>query len=388
MSVETIRYIGMDIHKHFVMIVGIDANHEVVLTPRRVSTKQLGDWATKHLTQRDEVIMEATTNVWVLHDLVCLHVKKVTVVHPFHVKIITGSFVKTDKKDALALARLLVTKLAPAIWIPPQHVRELRSLIAHRKHLVKQRTAAKNRLQGIIFRYNLTAPTGDLYAQINREWWYAQELSPIEVLRIRQDLQTLDFFTQQIEDVESLIAQLSITDKWAEAMACVMQLPGVALVSAMTILSAIGDIARFATAKKLSGYAGLGTRIHASGATFSSGKITKQGRTELRQVLIEVAWAAVQNSTIWRGRYQKLAHKKGSQKAIVAIARRILVTIWHVWQKREQYNDTKIDAIQRKFTRWAYTYKLARSHGYTAKQFTEMMLSKIKLKTPILAVAQ
>lgn len=66
----------------------------------------------------------------------------------------------------------------------------------------------------------------------------------------------------------------------------------------------------------------------------------------------------------------------------------ILVTIWHVWQKREQYNDTTIDTIQRKFTRWAYGYKLARSHGYTAKQFTEMMLSKIKLKTPILAVAQ
>lgn len=99
MSVETTRYIGMDIHKHFVMIVGVDANHEVVLTSRRVSTKQLGDWAKKNLTETDEVIMEATTNVWVLHDLVCPHVKKVTVVHPFHVKIITGSFVKTDKKD-------------------------------------------------------------------------------------------------------------------------------------------------------------------------------------------------------------------------------------------------------------------------------------------------
>lgn len=332
--------------------------------------------------------MEASINVWALHDLVCPHVKKVTVVHPFHVKIITSSFVKTDKKDALALSRLLVTKLAPAIWIPPQHVRELRSLIAHRKHLVKQRTTAKNRLQGIIFRYNLTVPAGDLYAQVNHKWWGTQDLSSIEALRIRQDLQTINFFTQQIEDVESLIAQLSITEEWAEAMACVMQLPGVALVSAMTILSAIGEIERFPTAKKLSGYAGLTTRIHASGTTFSSGKITKQERTKLRQVLIEVAWAAVQNSTIWRERYQKFAHKKGSQKAIVAIARRILVTIWHVWQQREQYDDTTVEAIQRKFTRWAYSYKLARSYGYTAKQFKEKMLSEIMLQTPVLAVAQ
>lgn len=130
-----------------------------------------------------------------------------------------------------------------------------------------------------------------------------------------------------------------------------MQLPGIALVNGMAILSAIGDIKHFASAKKLSGYAGLGTRIHASGTTFSSGKITKQGRTELRQVLIEVAWVAVQNNSLWRQRYQKIAQKRESQKAIVAIARRILVTIWHVWHKKELYKDTMIKAIERKFTR-------------------------------------
>ncbi|GAB5492675.1 MAG: hypothetical protein Phog2KO_28900 [Phototrophicaceae bacterium] len=108
-----------------------------------------------------------------------------------------------------------------------------------------------------------------------------------------------------------------------------------------------------------------------------SGKITKQGRTELRQVLIEVAWVAVQNNSLWRQRYQKIAQKRESQKAIVAIARRILVTIWHVWHKKELYKDTMIKAIERKFTRWAYTHRLARSHGYTAKQFTELILRNI-----------
>lgn len=321
------RYIGMDIHKHFVMVVGIDEDHQIVLPPRRVSTKQLDQWAATHLDATDKVVMEATTNVWVLHDLVRDHVATVTVVHPFHVKIITASFVKTDKNDALALAKLLATKLAPAIWVPPKHVRELRSLITHRKHLVKQRTAAKNRLQGTIFRYNLVPPQGDLYAEMNRSWWYSQTLSPIEQLRIRQDLQAIDFFTQQLQEVEHLIAQLSIDEKWIDAMACVMQLPGVALVSAMTVLSAVGDIQRFPTSKKLAGYAGLGTRIRASGTSFYSGKITKQGRSELRQILIEVAWAAVQNSPIWRQRYQKIAHRRGTQKAIVAIARKILVNV-------------------------------------------------------------
>lgn len=314
-----------------------------------------------------------------LYDIISPFVASVTVVHPFHAKVISSSFVKTDKKDALALAKLLATKLAPAIWIPPQHVRELRSLITHRKHLIKQRTAAKNRLQGIIFRYNLTPPQGELYAQKQRVWWDNLSLNAVEQLRIRQDLQTIDFFNQQLVETETLIAQLSITEEWIEGMACTIQLPGVSLVSAMTVLSAVGDITRFQCADKLVGYAGLGARVHASGMTYQTGKITKQGRTELRQVLIEVAWAAVQNSGLWRQRYQKLAHKKGSQKAIVAVARRILVTIWHVWVKREQYRDTTLDAIERKYTRWAYKYRLARSQGLTAKQFTASMMQKIKL---------
>jgi transposase len=387
MTTEPLRYIGMDIHKHFVMVVGIDADHQVILTPRRVSTKQLENWAMIHLKSTDQVVMEATTNVWVLHDLVRPHVSSVTVVHPFHVKIITASFVKTDKKDALALAKLLASKLAPAIWIPPMHVRELRSLISHRRHLIKQRTAAKNRLQGTIFRHNLVTPEGDLYSEPNRAWWHSQALGPIEQLRIRQDLQAIDFFTQQTQEVEQLIAELSMAEEWVDAMACVIQLPGVALVSAMTILSSIGTIQRFESADKLAGYAGLGTRIHASGASYHSGKITKQGRRELRHILIEVAWAAVQNSEIWRQRYQKIAQRRGSQKAIVAIARRILVVVWHVWQKQEPSRDTTPEAIQRKYTRWAYTHRLARSHGFTAKQFSELMMSKINLTSAPQAVA-
>ena len=103
--------------------------------------------------------MEATTNVWALYDLVAPHVDEVTVVHPFHVKVIATSLVKTDKRGTLALAKLSAAKLAPGIWIPPIH--ELRPLITHRQHLIKQRTAAKNRLQGVIFRNNPYAQLSD-----------------------------------------------------------------------------------------------------------------------------------------------------------------------------------------------------------------------------------
>ena len=98
----------------------------------------------------------------------------------------------------------------------------------------------------------------------------------------------------------------------------------------MTVLSAIGDIERFPTAKKLVGYAGLGARIHASGQTHKSGGITKQGRKELRTVLIEAAWITIRYDRHWQGQFERLAHRIGRHKAIVAIARKLLVVIWIV----------------------------------------------------------
>ncbi|NIN66898.1 MAG: transposase, partial [Anaerolineae bacterium] len=90
--------------------------------------------------------MEATANAWYIHDLLEPLVGRVVVAHPYHVKLITASFIKTDKRDTLALARLLAAGLIPTVWVPPRHVRELRALVVHRQRLISQRSAAKNRL--------------------------------------------------------------------------------------------------------------------------------------------------------------------------------------------------------------------------------------------------
>lgn len=380
MSQDTTRFIGMDIHKQYVMVGGVTHDHQVVLLPRRVSTKQLAKWAAAHLLPTDRVVMEATTNVWVLHDLVAPHVAEVTVVHPFHVKVIAASLVKTDKRDTLALAKLLAAKLAPTIWIPPTYVRELRSLIVHRQHLIKQRTMAKNRLQGVIFRHNLPTPEGDPYAPSNRDWWGTQPLSAVEQLRVQQDLQTIDFLSHQLNAVDQELAQLSLSSHWAPLTPFLIQLPGIALISAMTILSAIGDIHRFETPDKLVGYAGLGARVHASGKTFQTGGITKQGRAELRSTMIEVAWTAVKVSDKWRAIYHRLSQQIGKLKAIVAVARRLLVVIWHVLTKREADRSADPHAVHRAFLHWGSQYRLARTQRLTRHAFAQLMLERVGLQ--------
>jgi hypothetical protein len=133
-----------------------------------------------------------------------------------------------------------------------------------------------------------------------------------------------------ITEVETEINRLSLAEPWAELTPYLLQLPGIGLITAMTILSAIGEIERFPTAKKLVGYAGLGAKVHSSGQTHRTGGITKQGRKELRRVLIEAAWTTVRYDPYWHELFEALAYPIGREKAIVAIARKLLVVVWHV----------------------------------------------------------
>ncbi len=105
------------------------------------------------------------------------------------------------------------------------------------------------------------------------------------------------------------------------------------MLTAVTILSAIGDIRRFPTAKQLVGYAGLGARVHASGMTYSTGRITKSGRKELRWAMVQVARQAVAHHPHFKVEYERLSVRIGTKKAIVAVARKLLMVVWQVLTK-------------------------------------------------------
>ncbi|MGB9887954.1 MAG: IS110 family transposase [Moorellales bacterium] len=253
------RFVGLDLHKHFVVVAVVDVHQQVVLQPRRISLDDFPAWAAAHLGPDDAVVLEATGNTWYVYDLLAPLVGRCVVANPLQVKWIAHAAVKTDKHDAVRLAKLLAANLIPEVGVPPPHVRELRALLAHRRALVKQRTAIKNRLHSALHRQQINPPTGDPFAAHNREWWLALDLSPTERLRVRQDMATLDHVEQQL-DAE--LARLSTQPPWSEVMPFLIQIPGLALLSAMTILAAVGDISRFPSPKHLVAYAGLAPPKH------------------------------------------------------------------------------------------------------------------------------
>ena len=373
------RFVALDVARSSVMVAAVDARQQVVLKPRRVAVDELERWSREHLTGTDAVVLEATANAWHLHDQLRPLVASVTVCHPLLVKLIAAARVKTDRRDALNLARLLAAGLIPAVWVPPVEVRELRALVSHRQRLVRQRNQARNRLHGVLHRHNLFPPAGTPFAAGQRAWWEGLDVAPSEKLRVRQDLALLDSLEPLIREVDAELARLSTREPWAGQLAFLVQLPGVGLQTAMVVLAAIGDITRFPAASKLVGYAGLGASVSASGQAQRTGGITKQGRRELRAALVEAAWVAVQVHPYWKQVFARLERRIGRSKAIVAVARKLLVVIWHVLSARVADRQADPAKVALKMMTWAWKIGAEQRAGLTPGQFVRRELTRLRL---------
>ncbi len=374
------RYLALDVHKHYVVIGGVNAQQQIVMPPRRFDFGEWAVWSAKHLRPTDALVLEATTNTWTFYDQIAPLVGRCVVAHPGLVKVIASARVKTDNRDVLHLARALAANLIPEVWVPPLEVRELRALLAHRRRLVKMRTMTRNRLNSVIHRYNLTPPRGELFTTPKyRTWWSGLNVSPTEKLRIRQDLATLDHLEPEIAEVGEELHRLSTVSPWVEQTPYLMQLPGFGIIVAMTVLAAVGDITRFPSAKKLVGYAGLGASVHASGETHRTGGITKSGRKDLRWIMVEAARIAVLYHEYWKCEYARLEKRLGSNKAIVVIARKLLVVVWHVLTDHEADRHVTPQKVADKFLWWSRFLGDEKRGGLTSRQFIRLQLMRLKM---------
>jgi transposase len=346
------RFIGLDIHKHYLVAVAVDADLNRLFGPRRVGYADLETWIRKTLTPQDAVVIEMTTNTWQIYDELLPHVHSVTVVHPPHVALITRSQVMTDKIAALNLARLLAKGLLVSIWVPPQDVRDLRALIAQRRKMVSLSTQARNRLHAVLHSRHILPPEGNLFSAEKRDWWRGLSLPAAVQVQIENNLDTLQFAQKQIERIEAVLTELAAKD---ERVGLLAQLPGFGLLTILACLAAVGDITRFPTAKQLVGYSGLGARIHDSGQTTRSGRITKAGRKDLRAALVEAAQVAANTHPHWQAELARLEPRLGRNKAIVAIARKLLVAAWHVLSGEAPYRHSDPLRIARKLANFAFT---------------------------------
>jgi transposase len=245
-------------------------------------------------------------------------------------------------------------------------------------------TQAKNRLHAVLHRHHLLPPEGDLFTPGKHDWWLSLEVSPIERVRIQSDLDTLVFAHSQITLLEEVLIALAAQD---ERVLLLIQLPGIGLITAMTLLAAIGDVSRFPTAKKLVGYAGIGTRVHDSGQSRRTGRITKAGRRDIRAAMVEAAHTASRTHPHWKAELARLEPRIGHNKTIMAIARKLLVAVWHVLTEGCADRFAEPDRVARKLLQHAYRLgKANRPEGQTVAEFVRHQLDRIGLGADLTAI--
>jgi len=385
---ESTRFVGLDVHRRYATVAAVDSKQQVVLTARRIDFNDFDEWVRKHLRRTDVVTLEATSNAWHLYDMLVPLVASVTVANPIQVALIAKARVKTDPRDALTLARLLAVGMLPSVWVPPVEVRELRALGGHRRRLIKQRTQARNRLRAVLYTHNLFPPAGEAFGPANRPWWEGLDLPASEKLRVRHDLSILDSLEPLVKGVEAELVRQSSLAPWAEQAAYLVQLPGIGVHNAMLLLAAIGDIARFDAPHKLVGYAGLGASVHSSGEEHYGGRITKQGRRDIRCTMVESAWVAVGVHPYWKELFERLAVRVGRPKAIVAIARKLLVVVWHVLAKQVADREAVAEQVAGKFLEWSWKLGRVNRDGLTSGAFIRRELCRLRLGDKVTAISR
>jgi transposase len=282
-------------------------------------------------------VIESMNGARFVHDTLERAGWDVAIADAVKVKGLAPLAAKTDRIDARVLAELARRDLVPAIWLPDPTVRAERERARFRLHLVRHRTALKNRIHATLIAFGHPVPVSDLFGVSGRELLAGLDIPEPWASTLRRSLVHVDALDRDIGACEAELRRLGADHPDIPLLTTV---PGIAWVLGYTIASEIGDIARFASPKKLAGYTGLCPYVRQSGGRDDRGPLAKNGPKYLRWALIEAATHAARHPA-YRERYERtkrrLGKQRGSKVARVDVARQLATAIWHMLTKREPF---------------------------------------------------
>jgi transposase len=330
-----VRGFGLDVHRDFceVAIAENDVVRSAGQIPTRVEALELFAGS---LVPGDIVALEATSGSDKIVSLLQAHGVRVIVANTRKLKSITEAKAKTDRLDARALAKLLVSGLLDEVWTPDERTRTLRRLTNRRERIVRARTRAKNEAHGVLGR-NLCErpPVTDAFGKAGRRWLAKLELPVDERLTLDGCLRQIDFLELEVTALDREIAKHALA--WPEILR-LMTVPGVNVQTAATFMASVGDIRRFSSPGKLVSYLGLDPRVRQSGnGPTRHGRISKAGASEARHMLGEVAWKVTMTPGPMRAFFERVRARRGPQIAATATARKLVVLFWHLLTRDEDY---------------------------------------------------
>lgn len=329
------RAIGLDVHKHFAEVAVVQPGHGIVERKRiSVTPAELREFASG-LRPDDAVVLEASFNTWAVAELLSQHAGRVVVSNPMRTRAIASAKVKTDQVDAGILAQLLAADFIPPVWVPDRATRQLRRMVSQHRGLVAQATQLRNRIHAILNRNLVDCPLTDAFGRSGRRWLAQVRLPMAERRELDRLQRLLAVLETEIEGLECELAQARLDDGGLQHL---LSVPGIGLITAVTLLAVIGDVRRFRRPNQLVGFLGLDPRVRQSGDRPAyTGHISRQGQAHARGLLVEAAHSAVRVPGPLRAFYERVRGRRGAQVALVAVARKLAVLAWHLLSKDTDY---------------------------------------------------
>ena len=354
------RFVGLDVHKRVVQACVLDEDGSQSSMLRfSLSAASLLEFARSRLGKDCAVALEATTNTWAIVDVLEPYCRRVVVSNPLRTKLIASAKIKTDRVDARVLAQLLRVEYLPEVWQPDAVTREDRTLASRRSALTRQSISLKNRIHSVLHQRLIQTPR-DLFGKAGRRWLAQVELPAIARGEIDTLLRLLDALVLEQAQLQTEIDRRGFA---GEDIKLLMSLPGVDVTIAHALVAAIGSIARFDSPGRLAAYFGLVPSVHQSAEHAYHGRITKQGNTNARWLLIQAAHMAARHPGPLGLQFARLARRKSRNVAITAMARKLAVLVWHLLTKREPYRYAIPAVVEGKLARLRVTQQSRRKGG-------------------------
>jgi transposase len=327
------RYIGIDLHRNrFTCCVRLE-NGRTYLSEWKV--EDLPRFV-KKLRADDEVAVEVTGNTRLFYDAVAPQVARVVVVDPNQFRVISRSVKKTDDHDARNLALYLAKGLLPEVRMKDKQRAQIASLTRTRDTMVKQRTSLKNKINNILAAHGMNLAKERLSSEKALEQVLALPFDPLVRVELKVIVAQIRSLNQSIAELEKTITEEA---SQLEGHKSLTSIKGIGPLTSAILLSVIGDNHDFPDEARLASYFGIVPRVSNSNETQHSGRITKRGTKLGRTALIQSALIAQRHSPYLRRFFERIKSRRGSGKAIIAVARKFLGIIYRTLKNHWVFED-------------------------------------------------
>jgi len=330
------NYIGMDIHKKFTVAVAKDRDGNKLSEEKFDNSKGNFEGFLKIFVPEETQIVIESTSVWeYIYDMLEEMKFEVKLANPVKTRAIAEARIKTDSIDANTLCDLLRADLVAESYIPPKEIRNLRNIMRQRKTIVKMRTQIKNKVHGVLLMNGITLPYEELGKKAME--FIVEEINTTSIKSVLISyINLIEQYDFEVKKLDIRIKEIALKNHQAILLTSIY---GVAEIRAMEMITEIGDINRFESAKKFCSYAGLIPGIKQSGTTVRFGRLVKQCNRSLKNVFIQASWNLIRpkENNKFREFYLRLSKKKGKQKAICAVARKLCCVVYAMLTKDQEF---------------------------------------------------